>query len=117
MWIPKSLLALIDVNRDLVAELKTDNTSLRAKNEVLERELTAVKINSDWLRFMFNQLTAERTQLIAKAYPGISLPTPEITRAKANQLKDGFDIQGWFEDRSEESPNGLTAGIPSPPLY
>lgn len=102
MWIPASLLSLLNINRETVTELRSENASLRATNAILERELTAVKINSDWFRFMFNQLTAERTQLMAKAYPGLQLPAPIITRTQ-NKVKEAFDLLSMFEDQSEES--------------
>jgi hypothetical protein len=97
MWLSKSLVDLFTISRDTVQELRVENSTLKATNAVLERELLAAKLNSDSWRLRVNQLEAERVQLIAKAYPGLQLPAPEITRIK-NQIKDGFDLQALFED-------------------
>mgnify|MGYP001490952212 CR=1 len=101
MWIPNSLLALFNINKETVDELRSSVAVLDAQNTLLERELTAVKINSDWLRFQVNQLNSERVQLMAKAYPGLVLPAPEITRI-GNKVKTAFDLVSLFEDQGED---------------
>jgi hypothetical protein len=101
MWIPTSLLSLLSINRDTVNALRDEVTALRAVNAVVERELTSTKIMCDWLRIRHNQLEAERAVLLARAYPGLVLPTPEIARVQ-NRVSEGFDLQAMFEDMGEE---------------
>lgn len=101
LFVPKALLSLLNVNKETVDTLRTEVAVLRSKNEVLERELTAVKINSDWFRHQINQLNAERVQLMAKAYPGLQLPTPEFARLP-NKVREAFDLQTLFEDLGDE---------------
>ena len=102
MWIPASLLSLLTMNKDTLDSLRLEAATLRGKNEILERELTAIRINSDWMRARVNQVEAERSVLMEKAFPGLSLPVPEIARV-ANRVRSGFDLQSLFEDQSSDS--------------
>ena len=97
MWIPQSLLELFTINKQTVDSLRTSVATLQAKNELLERELLSTKIMSDWLRVQFNQLSVERVRLMEKAYPGMSLPVPEIART-TSRVQDGFNLHDMFED-------------------
>jgi hypothetical protein len=99
MWISKSLLDLFSIGRETVDTLRTENTTLRASNQLLERELVSAKIMSDWLRLKVNQLEVERVHLLAKAYPNLSLPAPEL--ARTTQVSKGFDLQALFEDQGD----------------
>ena len=101
MWIPSSLLALFNINKETIDALRLENAELKTRDSILERELVAVKINSDWLRHQINQLNAERVQLMAKAYPGLQLPTPEFARLP-NKVREAFDLQSLFEDLGDE---------------
>lgn len=105
MWLPKSLVDLFLISRDTIDNLRLETATLKATNTILERELLAAKLNSDSWRLRVNQLEAERVQLIAKAYPGLQLPAPEIARVQ-NRIKDGFDLQALFEDQGgpEDAP-------------
>lgn len=100
MFIPKSLLSLFTINKETVDSLRLEVATLRGKNEILERELTSTKIMSDWLRMRHNQLEAERVKLLERAYPGLSLPAPEIVNI-SRKIKDGFDMQALFEDMGD----------------
>src|SRR5438445_731759 len=116
MWLSKSLIELFTISRDTVTELRVENATLKATNNIIERELLAAKLNSDSWRLRVNQLEAERVQLIAKAYPGLQLPAPEIARVQ-NRIKDGFDLQALFEDQGGPDDISLNSahfnGIPS----
>lgn len=101
MWIPASLFALFTINKETVDNLRLEAEGLRAREGVLERELTAVKINSDWLRHQLNQLNAERVQLMEKAYPGLHLPVPEFARV-APKPQRVLDLLNLFEDQGDE---------------
>jgi len=103
MFIPKSLLSLFDISRETVESLRLEVGTLRTENAILNRELTSNKIMSDWLRFQVNQLSDERVKLMEKAYPGLHLAVPEISRAIPNKVKDGFDLQALFEDQGDGS--------------
>ncbi len=102
MWIPQSLLNLFTINKETVDALRIDVSVLRAKSEVFEHELASNKIMSDWLRMRVNQLEAERVVLMEKAYPGLHLPTPEISRI-SNRVKEAFDLTSLFEDQGDET--------------
>lgn len=100
MWVPKRLAELFTVNREVLDQLKTDTATLKATNLILERELAAAKLNFDWARVRINQLEIERVRLLEKAYPGLSLPAPELARLE-NRIKDGFDLHALFEDQGD----------------
>jgi len=100
VWIPASLFTLFSINKETVDSLRLENAELKARDSVLERELLSTKIMSDWLRLQFNSLSAERSILIAKAYPGLNLPVPEIARTRS-RVADNFDPRVLFEDQSE----------------
>lgn len=100
MWIPSSLLNLFTINKETIDALRIEVAELRARDSVLERELSAAKIMSDWLRVRHNQLEAERVKLLERAYPGLSLPAPEIVNI-SRKIKDGFDMQALFEDMGD----------------
>ena len=103
MFVPKALVELFQIGRATVDELKINLAIEQAKNQILERELTAVKMTSDWLRMQFNQIQFERTALIEKIY-GIKLPAPEIVRTpvvgqSTQQDEFSFDDIGDTEAR------------------
>lgn len=100
MWITKTILDFITVGKDTVDALRVENQVLRAKNDIVERELIAARVNSDWMRLQINQLQIERTALLEKAYPGLHVPTLEIARV-ANKVQNGFDLTSLFEDQGE----------------
>jgi hypothetical protein len=85
----------------LVVGPREELAALRAKLEIVERELISVKINSDWMRMRVNQLEAERSVLLNRAYPGLNVPSVEIARV-ANKVQNGFDLQSLFEDQGDE---------------
>lgn len=96
MWVPQALASLFSVNKDIVDNLRIDLATARVKNEILERELTSLKLNGDWLRMQWNQLQFERTALIEKLY-NIKLPAPELVRQpdKPPSMQDfNFDDLG-----------------------
>ena len=100
MWVPKGLVELFSIGKEVVAELRTENSILKSKNELLERELVSAKIIGDWCRLRVNQLEVERVHLIEKAYPGLQLPAPELSRV--NKIKDSLGLQSLFDDLGDE---------------
>lgn len=101
MWLSKTLFGLLSTNKDLIDQMRLDNSVLMARNALLERELISVKVNSDWMRMRVNQLEIERAALLEKAYPGLHIPVPEIARAQ-NRIKEAFDLTSIFEDQGDD---------------
>lgn len=107
MWITDKILAILNINIAAAAAQRDEVSALRAANSILERELVSVKIMSDFLRMTVNQLNAERSVLISKAYPGLHLPAPEIARV-ANKVQNGFDLNALFEDMGDDSTTPIS---------
>lgn len=105
MWIPSSLFKLIEFGQEQRSEL----VALRSANALLERRLIAADIMSDFMRMRVNQLEAERSVLMNQAYPGLSLPSPEIARIQ-RRPKSEFSLQALFEDQEETE----LSPVPSP---
>ena len=101
MFVSKPFLELFAINWSTVDSLRTKVAELQGKNELLERELTAIRVNSDWMRMRVNQLEIERSALLEKAYPGLHIPTPEIARV-SNKVREAFDLASMFEDTGDE---------------
>lgn len=100
MWITKSLMSLFEISRDVVNDLREDLARVVAERDALQRELTSVKINADWLRVQYNQLQLERTALMDKAY-GIKLPVPEVVRQSVRVPETKLD-EFTFDDVGED---------------
>lgn len=117
MWFSKSQLDLLDISRETVSTLRAENIELRARAEAAEKELASAKLNADWLRIQYNQVQAERAELMAKSY-GIRTPVPELTpytKAKS-PLKSPSLEEFSFDDIGDEvaAKIGLpTYGLPS----
>jgi len=98
MWITSKLLDLFHISRDTVDALRADSASLRAERDALQRELSTLKVNFDWLRIRVNSLELERTALLEKAY-NIKLPAPELARTPAISGANSEDFS--FEDMGD----------------
>lgn len=102
MWFSKAQLDLLDVSKETVAALRAENIALRARAEVAEKELASVKLNADWLRIQYNQVQAERAELMAKAY-GVRTPVPELRPASPRAHGRGPSLEEFsFEDVGDE---------------
>lgn len=110
MWVPKALVELFSIGKETVDTLRTELVATQAINISLDRELTALKVNFDWLRLQVNALQVERTALMQKAY-GVQMPIPEIVRTiKADN--SGFDAKNFsFDDIGEDQAKAL--GLPT----
>jgi len=86
-----------DIAKQALADLKEELASVRAERDALKAELTASKINADWLRVQFNQIQAENKALLERAY-GIRVPVPELV----SKTEKTFNLQDLFNDIGDE---------------
>lgn len=78
MWISfRNVADLFEVGKDTVSSLREELAATKAENAALKSELLSTKINLDWLRVNFNQVQAERTELMNRRF-GIAVPTPQL---------------------------------------
>lgn len=108
MWVPEKVVQWLNVSLDTVNALKEKNSALEAERDALKNELSHLKINFDWLRVQVNQLQAERTSLMEKAY-GIKVPAPQIARQEVRAFPDQETFS--FEDIGDELAKKL--GFPT----
>lgn len=88
-----------DIAKQALSDLKEALAAVRAERDSLKAELTAAKINSDWLRLQFNQLQAENKALLERAY-GIRVPVPELLHRE--QTEKTFNLQDLFSDMGND---------------
>jgi hypothetical protein len=78
--------------------LQEELIKVRTERDMLQKELQAQQINSDWFRMKVNTLELERAGLIKKAY-NIDLPAPEIMKvAKEEPFPGKQDLFGDLGD-------------------
>lgn len=95
-----------DIAKQALSDLREELASLRSERDMLKAELTAARINSDWLRLQFNQIQAENKALLERAY-GIRVPVPELVVAKNEKT---FDLHALFNDVGDDEASRL--GMP-----
>lgn len=90
MWLPQSFVNIFTDTRDELIKVRTERDNFRD-------ELAKANILVDWFRMQVNQLQAERSGLIERAY-NIKLPVPEIVRASKMASMEDIFSQAIFED-------------------
>ncbi len=121
MWISFNNVAeLFDISQETVVGLRERVAKLEAENSALKADVTSTKINLDWLRVQYNQVQAERTQLMNTRYglhvatpqlqpsPGAYFPTLAAQEAISSQVPKFEDLS--FEDIGDEAARKL--GLP-----
>lgn len=109
MWISNQVAAWVsdlkkaadtqaDIAKQALMDLKEELAAVRAERDSLKAELTASRINGDWLRLQFNQIQAENKALLERAY-GIRVPVPELVN---HQTEKSFNLQDLFGDMGDE---------------
>ena len=91
-----------DIAKAALQDLREELASVRSERDALKAELTASKINSDWLRMQWNQIQAENKALLERAY-GVRVPVPELT----NRTEKSFQLQDLFSDVGDEEATKL----------
>ena len=94
-----------DIAKQALSDLREELASIRSERDMLKAELTAARINSDWLRLQFNQLQAENKALLERAY-GIRVPVPELV----SKTEKTFDLHALFNDVGDDEASRL--GMP-----
>ena len=116
MWISNAVAAWVsdlkksadvqaDIAKQALSDLREELAAVRAERNAIKEELTASKINSDWLRIQWNQVQAENKALLERAY-GIRVPVPELT----NRTEKTFNMQDLFNDVGDEEASRV--GLP-----
>jgi hypothetical protein len=80
MWISDKAYRVFGISKDMFNDLRVDYEGVRAERDALQRELTALRVTSDWMRLRFNELVTERNALLEKAY-NVKLPSVQIEKA------------------------------------
>ncbi len=113
MWIPKAIFELFQISKDRVDLQRQDIEVLRAERDAFRDDLSRQIILSDWLRLQVNQLQAERSALLEKAY-GIRVPTPQISAVTnpPGPTMDDFS----FDDVGDAVAKKLGFPIYTPPF-
>lgn len=113
MWVPKQVIEWFQISKDSIDTQRADIAALRVERDSLHDQLAKQTILSDWLRLQVNQLQAERSGLLEKAY-GILVPTPQIKQALNHPGPTMDDFS--FDDVGEEVAKKL-GFISHPPLF
>ncbi len=106
MFISNRIFDLFEINKESLATLREELTTLRIERDFLKTELSSTKANFNWLTVRCNALEAERAQLLEKAY-NIRVPVPEIMRVQGNPIDMNADI---FNDMGDERAAQLGLG-------
>lgn len=106
MWVPGKIIEFFGLNAEMVRTIQSELAAVRAERDIFKQELTAAKINADWLRLRFNELERENKALLEKAY-SIKLPVPELMR---RPVVDPTFEQFSFDDMGNEMARKL--GLP-----
>lgn len=91
-----------DIAKAALQDLREELASVRAERDALKAELTASKINADWLRMQWNQIQAENKALLERAY-GVRVPVPELT----SRTEKTFNLQDLFSDVGDEEASKM----------
>lgn len=94
-----------DIAKQALSDLREELAAIRAERDALKAELTAARINGDWLRLQFNQIQAENKALLERAY-GIRVPVPELV----SKTEKSFNLQDLFGDVGDEEASRI--GLP-----
>jgi hypothetical protein len=107
MWISSKILGWLEVSRTAYDDLKVENSTLKTELVLTKADLTATRINSDWLRLKVNDLELTNKALLEKAYD-IRLPVPTIVRETSYNDPNPYKLpQALFEHIDEETAKAL----------
>ena len=95
MWVSEKLVNLFQLSKETVDDLKEECRTLRSENMLLQTQLSANRVMTDWLRGRVNTLEMEKGALLAKAF-NVNIPVPEIVRTSRDLHSGAFQLDDLF---------------------